>query len=250
MNWLLDLGNSRLKVAAWPGKGGVGDVQAWSHGATDFPATLQPWLERIRPGDTCWLASVAGSEVTAIVAEHMARHGCPAQRARTLPEAAGVRIAYAEPSRLGVDRFLALLAARSRGPGPWLLVSAGSALTVDLLDEEGLHRGGVIAPSPEHMRAALAARFPALAYAGGEAHAFATDTADALAGGSLGAAAGLVERSQREAMRLLGKTPRVLLGGGGSARLAEALELDVEAAPALVLEGLAVYAAQVGATER
>ena len=88
---------------------------------------------------------------------------------------AGVRIAYAEPSRLGVDRFLALLAAHARGPGPWLLVSAGSALTVDLLDVGGQHIGGVIAPSPEHMRAALAARFPALAYAGGEAHAFGID---------------------------------------------------------------------------
>ncbi len=250
MNWLLDLGNSRLKAAAWPGRGRLGEVHAWSHGATDFPATWLPWLEQLRPGDTCWLASVAGSEISAIVAEQLARHGCPAQRARTLPEAAGVRIAYAEPSRLGVDRFLALLAAHARGPGPWLLVSAGSALTVDLLDASGLHRGGVIAPSPEHMRAALAARFPALAYAGGEARAFATDTADALAGGSLGAAAGLVERSQREATRLLGQAPTVLLGGGGGGRLAEALELEVVPAPALVLEGLAVYATAAGATER
>lgn len=249
MNWLLDLGNSRLKLAAWPRPGVLGEVQSWSHGATDFPASLLPWLEQLRPGDTCWLASVAGPDATAMVAGQLARHGCPAQRARTLPEAAGVRIAYAEPSRLGVDRFLALLAARARGAGPWLLVSAGSALTVDLLDAEGLHRGGVIAPSPEHMRAALAARFPALAYAGGEAQAFAADTADALAGGSLGAAAGLVERSQRAATRLLGKAPTVLMGGGGGERLAGAVELAVEPAPKLVLEGLAVYAANVGVIE-
>lgn len=250
MNWLLDLGNSRLKVAAWPRPGELGEVSAWSHGATDFPASLQPWLDQLRPGDTCWLASVASSETTAVVAEQLARHGCPAQRVRTLPEAAGVRIAYAEPSRLGVDRFLALLAAHARGPGPWLLVSAGSALTVDLLDVGGQHIGGVIAPSPEHMRAALAARFPALAYAGGEARAFATDTADALAGGSLGAVAGLVERCQREATRRLGRAPTVLLGGGGADRLAAALEIEVEPAPALVLEGLAVYASNVGVGEQ
>ena len=125
-------------------------------------------------------------------------------------------------------------------------MSAGSALTVDLLDASGQHRGGVIAPSPEHMRAALAARFPALAYAGGEAQAFATDTADALAGGSLGAAAGLVERSLREATRLLGQAPTVLMGGGGGDRLASMLSMDVVPAPALVLEGLAVYAANAG----
>ncbi|GAB2497812.1 type III pantothenate kinase [Arenimonas alkanexedens] len=243
MNWLLDLGNSRLKVAAWDPVTGLGPVQAWTHGAADFAPSMQRWLTGVQAGDRCWLASVANSELTAAVAEALASHGNPATRARTQPACAGVRIAYAEPSRLGVDRFLALLAAHARGAGPWLLVSAGSALTVDLLDGSGQHRGGVIAPSPEHMRAALAARFPALAYAGGEACDFATDTADAIAGGSVGAAVGLVERSHRQAIRLLGVAPRVLVSGGGAPRLLEWLEMEPESAPGLVLEGLAVYAA-------
>ena len=245
MNFLFDLGNSRLKAAAWDRAGGVGEVFAWPHGGADFAASLKGFLGFVGPRDKCWLASVAGSEITAIVAETLAKHGTPAIRARTKPECAGVRIAYAEPSRLGVDRFLGLLAAHARAPVPWLIVSAGSALTVDLIDGAGQHRGGVIAPSPEHMRAALAARFPALAYAGGEAVDFAADTADAVAGGSLGAALGLVERAHRQASRLLGVAPRVLVAGGGGQRLGEALELDaaIDAAPALVLEGLAVYAA-------
>ena len=242
--WLLDLGNTRLKVAAWRPGEGLGDVQAWTHGAADFAPSMQRWLAGVQAGDTCWLASVAGSELTAAVAEALASHGNPATSARPRPECAGVRIAYAEPSRLGVDRFLALLAAHARGAGPCLVVSAGSALTVDLLDDQGRHRGGLIAPSPEHMRSALAARFPALAFAGGEAVDFAGDTADALASGSIGAAAGLVERSHRRAQRLLGAAPRVLLSGGGGQRLVSALELDVEWAPGLVLEGLAVYALQ------
>lgn len=242
--WLLDLGNTRLKVAAWRPGEGLGPIQAWTHGAADFAPSMQRWLAGVQTGDACWLASVAGSELTAAVAEALASHGNPATRARPRSECAGVRIAYAEPSRLGVDRFLALLAAHARGPGPWLCVSSGSALTVDLLDAHGVHRGGLIAPSPEHMRSALAARFPALAFAGGEAGDFAGDTADALASGSLGAAAGLVERSHRKATQLLGVAPRVLLTGGGGQRLATALELDVESAPGLVLEGLAVYAAQ------
>lgn len=245
MNWLFDLGNSRLKAAAWDDRHGLGEVFAWPHGGADFSTSLKGFLSFVGPRDRCWLASVAGSEITATVAEALASHGNPATRARTRPECAGVRIAYAEPSRLGVDRFLGLLAAHARAPVPWLIVSAGSALTVDLLDGAGQHRGGVIAPSPEHMRAALASRFPALAYAGGEAVDFAADTADAVAGGSLGAALGLVERAYRQAERLLGVHPRVLVAGGGGARLGETLELPVavEAAPALVLEGLAVYAA-------
>lgn len=244
MIWLLDLGNSRLKVAPWQPGTGLGEVQAWAHGAADFAPSMQRWLAGVQAGDRCWLASVAGSELTAGVAEAIASRGHAATRARARPECAGVRIAYAEPSRLGVDRFLGLLAAHARGDGPWLIVSAGSALTVDLLDGAGQHRGGVIAPSPEHMRAALAARFPALAFAGGEASDFAADTADALAGGSLGAALGLVERCHRQATRLLGRAPRLLISGGGGARLADGLEIESELAPFLVLEGLAVYAAQ------
>ena len=242
--WLLDLGNTRLKVASWRPSEGVGEILAWTHGGADFAPTMQRWLAGVQGGDDCWLASVAGSELTAAVAEALANHGNTAVRARPRAECAGVRIAYAEPSRLGVDRFLTLLAAHARGPGPWLIVSAGSALTVDLLDAQGQHRGGLIAPSPEHMRSALASRFPALAFAGGEASDFAGDTADALASGSIGAAAGLVERSLRQATRLLGVAPRVLLSGGGSRRLVSALELDMELSPGLVLEGLAVYAAQ------
>ena len=132
MIWLLDLGNSRLKAASWGPGLGVGDVQAWTHAAADFVPSLQRWLQGVRPGDRCWLASVAGSDVTSTVAEALATHGNPAQRARTRAECAGVRIAYAEPARLGVDRFLGLLAAHRRAAVSWLVVSAGSALTVDL----------------------------------------------------------------------------------------------------------------------
>src|SRR3546814_11073540 len=62
------------------------------------------------------------------------------------------------PSRLGVDRFLALLGAHARGVGATMVVGVGTALTVDWLDADGRHRGGRIAPSPTLMRDALHAR--------------------------------------------------------------------------------------------
>jgi type III pantothenate kinase len=246
MIWLLDLGNSRLKLAPWQPGTGLGAVQAFAHGGADFAPSLQRWAAGLQAFDTCWLASVAAPALTAAVAEAAASGGTPVHRARSQPARAGVRIAYAEPSHLGVDRFLALLAARARGADAWLLVSAGSALTVDLLDDTGEHLGGVIAPSAGHMREALAARFPALTVAGGEAVGFACDTADALASGSFGAVAGLVERCHRQATQRLGSPPRLLISGGGAQSLAAALPLPSELAPSLVLEGLAVYAAQAG----
>lgn len=239
--WLFDLGNSRLKCAPLDAGINLGSVREIGHDGNAFDRAI----EQLPSGfDTAYVASVASPALTVALLDALTARCTRITRVRTQWQCAGVRIAYAEPSRLGVDRFLGLLAAHARGDGPWLIVSAGSALTVDLLDGAGQHRGGVIAPSPEHRRAALAARFPALAFAGGEATDFAADTADALAGGSLGAALGLVERCHRQATRLLGRAPRLLVSGGGGARLAEGLEMESEQVPFLVLEGLAVYAAQ------
>jgi type III pantothenate kinase len=48
-------------------------------------------------------------------------------------------------------------------------------------------------------------------------------------------------------VRLLGRAPRLLISGGGGERLGQALEIESELVPCLVLEGLAVYASQTGA---
>lgn len=58
----------------------------------------------------------------------------------------GLAPGYHEPARLGVDRWLALVALRARGVLPSLVVDAGSALTVDCLTAEGRHEGGWIVP--------------------------------------------------------------------------------------------------------
>jgi type III pantothenate kinase len=157
-DWLFDLGNSRFKFAALE-CGHPGAVQAWPHGAEAMDAAAVAALPR---GDSAYVASVAAPALTATVLD--ALHSCFAQVqvARTEAVCAGVRIAYAQPHKFGVDRFLALLAAH--GDGDVLVVGVGTALTLDLLDRDGLHHGGRIAPSPTTMRQALqqrAAQLPA-----------------------------------------------------------------------------------------
>jgi type III pantothenate kinase len=121
----------------------------------------------------------------------------------------------------------------------------GTALTIDLLDADGLHHGGRIGPSPRIMREALqhvAAQLPAQ---GGSYLEFAVDTADALVSGCEGAALGLIERSLGQAEQALGRKPALLLHGGGADALAPHLPQAL-AAPSLVLEGLALWS-RVGA---
>lgn len=236
--WLFDLGNTRLKCAPLHDDSSLGEVIALAHGPEAFAEQLQ----RLLPGhsDSACLASVASAALTATVVEVLTQRFGRISVARSSAGLAGMRIAYAEPARLGVDRFLALLAAHRRGPGPWLIAGVGTALTIDLLDSEGLHRGGRIGPSPGIMRQALhdaAAQLPA---EGGDYREFASDTADALVSGCEGAALGLIDRSLAQATRMLRKAPALLLHGGGADMLAAHFP-DALRAPALVLEGLALW---------
>ena len=235
-SWLFDLGNTRLKYAALADDGGIGPLRAVAHDDAGH------WLDGLPQGEVAYLASVVAQPLRVRLLLALATRFRRIEHAATLPRCGRLRIAYAQPRRLGVDRFLALLALAARSTAqPALVVGVGTALTIDLLDADGLHRGGRIAPSPALMRAALHAQVPALPPAGGDYREFGGDTGDALVSGCDGAALGLIERSLGQAAQLLGTPPQLHVHGGGAAALAPRLPAH-RAEPALVLEGLAHWA--------
>ncbi len=235
--WLFDLGNTRLKFARREASGEMGEMYSLDHHAGGDFSQLPDAVH----GETAWVSTVASSSTREVLLAALGPRFPRISIARTLARCGGLRIAYAEPARLGVDRFLSLLAARSAGDAV-LICGIGTALTLDLLDANGLHRGGRIAPSPTLMRESLHARARQLPPTGGDYVEFADDTVDALASGCEGAALALIERSRDEAARLLGAMPRLWLHGGGASALHARIN-DAESRPRLVLEGLARYAA-------
>ncbi|HLM52771.1 MAG TPA: type III pantothenate kinase, partial [Pseudoxanthomonas sp.] len=136
--WLFDLGNTRLKFAPLRDDGTLGEVTALVHADGELARAL----DRALPAGQAsgYLASVASDRLTVAVLETLATRFRLVSCARSTRQCAGVRSAYAEPSKLGVDRLLALAGARARGPGAWLVVGVGTATTIDLMDREGLHR--------------------------------------------------------------------------------------------------------------
>lgn len=240
-HWLLDLGNTRLKLARIR-EGRVLGQGAWLRDEDDvLPKAMQGLLASMT-GNPVWMASSAGDEAGRAVQQALEDAGCALRLALTQAACGRLRIAYGQPERLGVDRFLALLAASERDDGPWLLASVGSALTLDLLERDGQHLGGLIALSPSLHREALAARIPHLDVAGGRAVDFASDTADALASGAMASALGAIERSLRLAESRLGRPATLLLAGGGAGPLLPLLPPSARHCPGLVLDGLASYA--------
>jgi len=135
-----------------------------------------------------------------------------------------------------------MLAVHARGEGAAVVCGVGTALTLDLVDNRGVHRGGRIAPSPTLMREALHGRAAQLPVAGGLYREFADDTVDALASGCEGAALGLIERSLAAASAELGRMPALVMHGGGAGGLAAHLP-QARLASNVVLEGLARWAA-------
>ena len=244
--WLIDIGNTRIKCASCDARGMRGPVQAFAHGQAGAIAALLAYLRQDDARDEAWLASVAPAEIADAVEAALRENGYRVHRVRTMAQCGSLRIAYDDPARLGVDRFLALLAACARDDGPWLIVSAGSALTVDLLDAGGEHLGGLIAPTAEHMRAALAQRFSQLDLPEGRVHEFAGNSADAIASGTHAAVLGLVERSLGSARKKLGAMPTLLITGGGVAVFDTLDHPRIVQLPALVLDGLAILASQGG----
>ena len=71
------------------------------------------------------------------------------------PSCQGVINGYQQPEKLGVDRWLGILAAKVKTTSACLIVDCGSAITVDLVTSQGEHLGGYIAPGLRLMREAL-----------------------------------------------------------------------------------------------
>ena len=111
----------------------------------------------------------------------------------------GIVNGYDHPSRLGADRWVALIGARHRvlaegTPRPALVVMVGTAVTVDALDLEGRFLGGLIVPGFGLMLRALEMGTAGLRVPTGEVVDFPKNTSDALMSGGANALAGAIER--------------------------------------------------------
>lgn len=240
---LLDLGNTRLKWA-------LADGRHWhAHGAVgwqdDVAATLARDWQPLPAPSAVFGASVVGATREALVAAGVtAAFGTPTRWLRTPASACGVRNAYAEPQRLGVDRFLAMVAARVDGMAPCVLAGVGTALTLDALAADGRHLGGLIAPAPRLMQQSLLGATAQVrpTHAGRIVEA-ADNTADAVVSGCWLAAAALIERFATRMAPALGGSPLLRLGGGDAGTLLPLLERPAQVAHDSVLHGLAAWAA-------
>jgi type III pantothenate kinase len=193
-----------------------------------------------------WVASVADPSLEQAIAEEARqRWGIQPWFARTAAAACGLTNSYVEPQRMGVDRWLAMLAAWHRIGDAVCVVDAGSALTIDLVDARGAHLGGYILPGLDSMERALLQDTDRVRFAEAPRDSIAPGrcTEQAVFNGLLLSQAGAVALALTKQVGDF----TLLFSGGNGEMLQAAVDNGGSFAADLVLDGLALLAEQPAA---
>jgi type III pantothenate kinase len=248
---LLDIGNTRLKWGLWGGGRTDQGAALLAHGAMPQQAIegLGDALRSHPPTQAAIGCAVAGAVATARVEAQLASLGLGLRCdwVHSPPQQCGVRNGYTNPGLLGADRWAALMGARARHSAePVLVVSMGTAVTIDCLAADGRFLGGVILPGFGLMLKALEMGTAGLNVPEGELREFPNNTSDALMTGGALAISGAARQMHERLSRLEGRAPVVLLTGGAAPKLELALGLAHQTVDHLVFEGLLCIARQRG----
>ena len=244
----IDIGNTRLKWGLYqearPG------ASLLAHGAV-FLETIeqlaeQEWARLPHPSAMLGCV-VAGDAARRRTEEQLELWDLTPHWVVSQPVGGGIVNGYEHPSRLGSDRWVAMVGARERileqtAPGatpvPAIVVMVGTAVTVDALDPAGCFIGGLILPGFGLMLKALEMGTAGLRVPTGDVCEFPTNTSDALMSGGACGIAGAIERMHRQLQQRCGVAPRILMSGGAATKLAQIMALPVEVVDTLVFDGL------------
>jgi type III pantothenate kinase len=239
-----DLGNSRLKWARVVESGRLVETIAMPVDKPEVWASAWEAWSRIDPGASQWAISTVNPPV---VNQLRAFLGAHAMASVTWFESAAqvpVRHELENPETAGADRALAVAAAVELMPKgqPGLVVSCGTALTIERITHEGTWQGGIIAPGLGVAARALhllTAQLPEVELRQ-PPPVWGRSTRPALEAGVFWGMVGAVrELLARQAGEMSGD-PAVFWTGGDAALLAaEVIGSDARIEPDLVLLGLA-----------
>ncbi len=240
----IDVGNTRLKWAQYDAP----------HPGATLLAQGAEFLENIdKLADGAWagLAApsrmlgcvVAGDAVKRRVEEQMEIWDATPQWVVSGVAEAGLSNGYDHPTRLGSDRWVAMIGARhrilARGPArPLVVVMVGTAVTVEAIDASGRFLGGLILPGHGIMLRALESGTAGLHVPTGEVREFPTNTSDALTSGGTYAIAGAVERMIQHVRAHCGAEPACVMTGGAGWKMAPSMSVSFELVDSLIFDGL------------
>ena len=246
---VIDVGNTRLKWA-WLTSTGLSDQQAVVHRDAKPGIWTAALFDSDHRPSRVLVSNVAGPDM----AKTLTKLGKKTFRVdvefvTATPEYHGLVNGYLDPKLLGADRWLALIGAWTRARSALCVVDAGTAVKVDSVDAGGQHLGGLIVPGIHMMREALMSKTSDIADAVAHstpslAGVLANNTIGAVSRGAVFALAGMADRAAEVVEQSTGTRPKLFITGGDAGMITGAMRNHGEIVPDLVLQGLAVIAAQ------
>ena len=254
-----DVGNTRLKWAAVESTQNPGAQQKklWAYSGSISSKSLQSAEHRAELADyisktlpkpaVIGFSCVAGEEALANLKSLFPQWSdLEWQQLRGDSPYAGMRSLYQDSSKLGADRWAALIGARALSNKNSLIVSAGTATTIDLLGSNGVHYGGWILPGLALMQASLANNTAQLDLATRSGnHGFGTCTNDAIIGGCDAAQVGALLYAMQQAKEMNIPVEKIWIDGGNAKVLAQEITQTnlpakqmIEVSEGLVLRGI------------
>ena len=240
----LDIGNTRLKWAQYTSA--HPDAELLNQGA-EFLENIDKLAEGAWAGletpQHVLGCVVAGDAIKRRVNEQLDLWDVVPQWVVASESEAGLTNGYDHPTRLGADRWVAMIGAYHRmlsqgAPRPMVVVMVGTAVTVEALDAKGKFLGGLILPGHGIMLRALESGTAGLHVPTGEVSMFPTNTSDALTSGGTYAIAGAVERMVQHVISYCGDEPKCVMTGGAGWKMAPSMTRPFELVDNLIFDGL------------
>lgn len=163
---------------------------------------------------------------------------------RSNPFSCGVLNAYSNPDQLGNDRWASLIAAWNIELKGCLVVSAGTAVTVDALSDDGEFLGGIILPGIHLMHKSLLSHTQLNCDNFGGYENFPVNTKDAIYSGITQSVIGAIERMHHILSEQIKRSAAICIISGGDASVLHPflIKFPAKIIHNLVLEGLVIVA--------
>lgn len=257
----LDVGNTRLKWAQYdcpePGAKLLGQGAVFLENIDRLAD--EDWRDLAEPTHMLGCI-VAGEAIRRRVEEQLELWDFTPHWAVSSVAEAGLTNGYDHPTRLGADRWVAMIGARARmvqhtqaaglAPKPIIVVMVGTAVTVEAIDAQGKFLGGIILPGHGIMLRALESGTAGLRVPTGDVREFPTNTSDALTSGGTFAIAGAVERMVQHLRQHCGTEPACYMTGGAGWKMAPSMSVPFELVDTLIFDGLLEISQQRLAVKR
>lgn len=221
---LLDGGNSRLKWA-WVENGRI--MRTNSAPYRNLHILSEEWQQYGAQVTQIVGSAVCGAAKKQLAAEQV---GLPVQWLTSMPYALGLTNHYRYPEEHGADRWFNAIGSRRFSQNSRVVLSCGTAVTVDAVTADGHYLGGTIMPGFHLMRESLVQKTANLQRPEGTRYPFPTTTANAIASGMMDAVCGSLLLMHERLQQRCGGTVDVVLTGGGAAKVAAALPQRFSAA--------------------